>query len=154
MAINKDESIITQVAAKIAAELIPSTDNVDMNVANWASAFITVRDTLFEAHGNAPAAAPATPVEAVQQVFPDAQVVQTPQPQVAPSHLGSIPAVQIGVQTKGKQHGPIPEWLAAEAAKKGITNVWDERDKLAENPKRPWFRSTDNKDLCLWPPRG
>lgn len=154
MAISKDESIITQVAAKIAAELTPTTDSVDMNVANWASAFGTVRDALFEAHGNAPAAAPANPVQAVQQVFPDAQVVQTPQPQVAPSHLGDVPAVQIGVQIKGKTHGPIPEWLAAEAAKKGITTVWDERDKLSENPKRPWFRSTENKDLCLWPPRG
>jgi hypothetical protein len=153
MAISKDESIITQVAAKIAAELTPTTDSVDMNVANWASAFITVRDTLFDAHGDtAPA---ANPIEAVQQVFPDAQVVQTaPQPQVAPSHLTSVPNVTIGVQVKGKTHGPIPEWLAAEAAKKGITSVWDERDKLSVNPKRPWFRCTDNKDLCLWPPRG
>jgi hypothetical protein len=152
MTISKDESIITQVAAKIAADLIPSTDNVDLNVGNWASAFVTVRDVMFDAHGSTPAAN-VSPVEMVQQVFPDTQVVQTPQPAVAPAHLTSVPAVQIGVQVKGKTHGPIPDWLASEAAKKGVTSVWDERDKLSINPKRPWFRSTEDKDICLWPPR-
>ena len=34
MTISKDESIITQVAAKIAADLIPPDTDVNMNIAN------------------------------------------------------------------------------------------------------------------------
>jgi len=56
------------------------------------------------------------------------------------------------VRIKGKQHGPIPEWLPAACMAKGVTEVWDNRDRLAENPKRPWFKSTSSED-AFWAPR-
>jgi hypothetical protein len=76
----------------------------------------------------------------IMEAFPDSTVVSQP------SGNG------FGVRIKGKQHGPIPEWLNAECAKKGITEVWDNRDGLAANPKRPWFKSTSTED-AFWAPR-
>jgi len=57
-----------------------------------------------------------------------------------------------GVRIKGKQHGPIPEWLPAAAAAKGVTEVWDNRDSIA-GTKKPHFKSTDTRGIGLWPPR-
>jgi hypothetical protein len=56
------------------------------------------------------------------------------------------------VRIKGRQHGPIPQWLVDECAKKGVTEVWDNRDGLAANPKRPWFKSTTTND-AFWEPK-
>jgi hypothetical protein len=56
------------------------------------------------------------------------------------------------VRVKGKQHGDIPAWLSAECAKKGVTEVWDNRDGLTVNPKRPWFKSTTSND-AFWAPK-
>jgi len=166
MNISKDQSIITQVAAKIAAELTPMTDNVDMNVANWASAFTTVRDTLFDAHGDAvttavntasPQVAPSylpDPAAIAQDVFPNSQPVQ---PSTAAPYAAA--PTNMTVQVRGTQHGPLPEWLAAQAAAAGVTQVWDNRDGLAANPKRPWFKAADGtknakgQDVAFWPPR-
>ena len=57
-----------------------------------------------------------------------------------------------GVTIKGNQFGAIPEWLTAEAAQAGVTQVWDNRDKVA-GTKRPWFKDV-NGDKAFWPPRG
>jgi hypothetical protein len=57
-----------------------------------------------------------------------------------------------GVSVKGNQFGAIPEWLTAEAAQAGVTQVWDNRDKVA-GTKRPWFKDV-NGDKAFWPPRG
>lgn len=146
MSMSKDESIITQVAAKIAADLTNAND-INSRLGEWAVAFDTVRTSLLDTIiGGAPA----------------------PAQEYAPAHIPDIPAVTfqqqveqvfpnttaISVQIKGKAHGPVPEWLSAMAIAKGVTTVWDERDKLQSNPKRPWFRSTEDKDVCFWPPRG
>jgi hypothetical protein len=137
--INKDQSIITQVAAKIAADLTPKGDDVNRNIADWAVAFTAVTDALMDAHKTGDDM--GVTMEAVQQVFPTATVVQT-------TNAGGM-----SIRIKGKQHGPLPEWLATECAKKGVTEVWDNRDRLAENAKRPWFKSTTGND-AFWPPRG
>ncbi len=58
-----------------------------------------------------------------------------------------------GVTVKGNQWGPIPDWLVLEAAQAGVTQVWDNRDQLAANPKRPWFKDV-NGDKAFWAPKG
>ena len=157
MAISKDESIITQVAAKIAAELIPPDTDVNMNIANWSIAFDAVRDAMFAAHGatSQPQAAPSylgDPTSVVNQVFPNTAPVAQPQFTQAPTNMS--------VAVKGTQHGPLPEWLMAQCAAAGVTQVWDNRDGLAQNPKRPWFKAADGtknnkgEDMAFWPPRG
>jgi hypothetical protein len=144
--INKDQSIVTQVAAKIASELTPKTDDVLANIASWVIAFEATTDALLTKHGmtDDPNQVATTVINSATQMimeaFPDSTVVSQP------SGNG------FGVRIKGKQHGPIPEWLNAECAKKGITEVWDNRDGLAANPKRPWFKSTSTED-AFWAPR-
>ena len=58
-----------------------------------------------------------------------------------------------GVTIKGNQWGPIPDWLVLEAAQAGVTQVWDNRNQLAANPKRPWFKDA-NGDKAFWAPKG
>lgn len=150
--ISKDQSIITQVAAKIAADLTPKTDDVNRNIADFLIAFDATTEALLGAHGMtasgsivgtapqwAQEAQEAQFVQTVQAVFPSAEVV---------SSSGGFQ-----VRVKGKQHGPLPEWLHTECAKKGISEVWDNRDKLSENPKRPWFKAVNGND-AFWAPRG
>jgi hypothetical protein len=57
-----------------------------------------------------------------------------------------------GVTIKGNQYGDIPDWLVLEAVQAGVTQVWDNRDKVA-GTKRPWFKDV-NGDKAFWPPRG
>jgi hypothetical protein len=57
------------------------------------------------------------------------------------------------VTIKGDQWGPIPDWLVLEAAQAGVTQVWDNRNQLAQNPKRPWFKDV-NGDKAFWAPKG
>jgi hypothetical protein len=58
-----------------------------------------------------------------------------------------------GVTIKGDQWGPIPDWLVLEASQAGVTQVWDNRNGLAANPKRPWFKDA-NGDKAFWAPKG
>jgi hypothetical protein len=58
-----------------------------------------------------------------------------------------------GVTIKGDQWGPIPDWLVLEAAQAGVTQVWDNRNGLSANPKRPWFKDA-NGDKAFWAPKG
>lgn len=143
---NKDQSIITQVAAKIAADLTPKTNSVDENIVSWVAAFDAVREALFMAHEESPTPTTAVPTASpavtqqaneqtmLQQAFPTAQPV---------SHQ---------IRVKGKQHGPLPEWLIAACQRDGVTELWDNRDGLQANPKRPWFKATSG-DKAYWPPR-
>lgn len=142
--LTKDQSIVLQVAAKIASELTasaPST-SVDQAVADWASALQTVYEVMAEMHGWQRVIAPA-PVERaialVKQEFPRAEEVTAP------------PASSVKI--KGTAHGPIPDWLVTAAAEAGVREVWDNRDGLAVNPKRPHFKDA-NGDKAFWPPRG
>jgi hypothetical protein len=74
---------------------------------------------------------------------------------VPASHPDNIASAN-GVTIKGNQWGPIPDWLVIEAVQAGVTSVYDNRDQLADNPKRPWFKSTEGgKDAkAFWAPRG
>jgi hypothetical protein len=144
MTISKDQSIITQVAAKIAAELTPKGDDVMTNISNWVMAFDACTDALLSKHdmdANAPAVseanAVANAIAMVTEAFPNT----------------TSSTSTFDVRIKGKQHGPIPEWLGEACRRDGVTEVWDNRDGLAANPKRPWFKAV-NGDQAYWAPRG
>jgi len=57
------------------------------------------------------------------------------------------------VVVKGNQHGELPSWLYGEASKAGVWQVWDNRDQVKANPKRPWFKDV-NGEKAFWPPKG
>ena len=129
MTISKDQSIITQVAAKIAADLVPDGGDINANIANWAVAFDAVLDGIMSAH--AQPAGPATvqtltpevalsdPMSLVQQAFPGAEQ--------APTNS------TFNIQVRGTQHGPLPDWLPAACAKAVVTSIYDNRDGLAQS---------------------
>ena len=79
--------------------------------------------------------APAPRTNKVTEIFPDAQEITG----------GDL-------TVKGNQHGELPNWLYAEAQTFGVTQVWDNRDKVA-GTKRPWFKDV-NGDKAFWPPKG
>lgn len=173
--LNKDESIITQVAAKIAAELASSVKptTIEFATADWAVAFDIVRDSIFASiNGNHAVTqpAPVAPVaqvapnhitdvamQQVQEVFPTAH---NPAPAQAPAQVPAQAPTNMSVQVKGTQHGELPDWLVSQCVAAGVTQVWDNRDGLAINPKRPWFKAADGTknsrgdDMAFWPPRG
>jgi hypothetical protein len=150
MNISKDESIITQVAAKIAADLVPDAGDINQNIADWAIAFDAVLDAIKTAHNVAP-------TQAVTGAFPGATVTSGPAP-AAPMQQTQAPT-NMTVTVRGTQHGPLPDWLLSQCAAHGVTAVFDNRDGLAVNPKRPWFKAADGTknnrgdDMAFWPPR-
>jgi hypothetical protein len=76
----------------------------------------------------------------VQNTAPKMRITQAPSAKVD------------GVTVKGNQFGDLPDWLILEASQAGVTQVWDNRDKVA-GTKRPWFKDV-NGDKAFWPPRG
>jgi len=142
---DKDKSIITQVAAKIASELATSDKDVNTAITAFADAFDAVTELLMGAiYGNQQQIISTTSttssnseqieVAMIQQAFPDAV------------EMG-------GVIVRGTQHGELPSWLITSCKKDGITEVYDNRDGLAANPKRPWFKAVNDKEKAYWPPR-
>ena len=78
--------------------------------------------------------------------------VQNTKPKMRTTQAPSAMASANGVTIKGNQYGDIPDWLVLEAVQAGVTQVWDNRDKVA-GTKRPWFKDV-NGDKAFWPPRG
>jgi hypothetical protein len=78
--------------------------------------------------------------------------VQNTKPKMRTTQAPSAMADANGVTIKGNQYGDIPDWLVLEAVQAGVTQVWDNRDKVA-GTKRPWFKDV-NGDKAFWPPRG
>ena len=138
---DKDRAIITQVCAKIAADLTDKTKEVDARLSEYAVLFSTIKDIVFDEIFGDTSAAQEVPTNNV------VQMVQT-------AFTGSETVSKVGdVQIKGTTHGPIPEWLIKACKRDGVNEVWDNRDGLAENPKRPSFRATSG-EKSYWPPRG
>ena len=138
---DKDKAIITQVCAKIAADLTDKTKEMDARLSEYAVLFSTIKDIVFdEIFGDTSAAQETTTNNVVQMV--------------QSSFAGSETVSSGGtVSIKGTTHGPVPEWLIKACKRDGVTEVWDNRDGLAENPKRPSFRATSG-EKSYWPPRG
>lgn len=138
--VDKDKSIITQVAAKIAADLTDKADNTEAKIREFAIIFADIKDVLLEAiYSGAETAAPQyseeQDVATLKAAFPDAKE-------------------EHDIKVVGKQHGDLPDWLITACKRDGINKVYDNRDGLAANPKRPWFKAVDDKEKAYWPPRG
>jgi hypothetical protein len=132
--IDKDKSIITQVAAKIAGDLTPKGTDTDKLLSDFTYLFESIKDIVLEACG----IPLGTPSEVITSVFPGAEQMQTG---------GEITVV-------GRQHGELPQWLLEACKRDGVTRIYDNRDTLKENPKRPWFKAVDDKEKAYWAPRG
>jgi hypothetical protein len=82
--------------------------------------------------------------------------------QIKETFKGATEVAKTGgtLEVAGTQHGDLPDWLFSAAKKAGCTRVWDNRDRLADNPKRPWFKAADDtvspkgEPLAFWPPKG
>lgn len=147
----RDISILTQVAFKAAIESAPpGTD--DASRASFVEHLSFLADALTaevraRLGSPAPAATPAVTAEsaiaAIKETFPGA--VETE---------GAPATVEVITTKNGGQHGPLPSWLIPAAAAKGVTKVFDNRDRLVTNPKMPWFKSPkDQGEIPFWPPR-
>lgn len=145
-------SILTQVAFKGAIEVCG--DNIGNDAGNLA--FVETLNFLTDAlmqevsertgesvarPATAPAAAPAAPTaNPVEEVFGQTEIVSTD--------------VEI-IRTKdGAPFGDMPAWLISQAQSKGVTKVFDNRNRLAQNPKLPWFKAPkDQGEHAFWPPK-
>ena len=136
---DKDRAIITQVAAKIAADLVNKEADTDAKLGEFTILFTSVKEIIFEViEGNNNAQI----YEMTQRTF-----------NATPVDSGPPSAVVDGVlQIVGQQHGDLPDWLIKACKRDGITKVYDNRDGLQENAKRPWFKAVD-ADKAYWPPR-
>lgn len=151
--ISKDESIVTQVAAKIASELTNTTAIPERTPEAIQSLYLSHYDFVVElmksTHGwdtNSTAnvsdrnTTEANAVANLQQAFPSA-------------------SEQTGIQVKGTQHGPLPAWLGAACRKAGVTAVFDNRDTANAENRRPLFKAADGttdkngKPLAFWAPK-
>jgi hypothetical protein len=148
---DKDRAIITQVCAKIASELTDKTTDVDTRLGEFATLFSSINeiimDTIYGGTTNSQAVQQNTAVISMLKQELGAEEVQ------APAKSFSSSSSSTGTVTvKGTQHGPLPDWLIKACKRDGVTVVYDNRDGLAENPKRPSFRAVD-AEKAYWPPR-
>ncbi|NBS28234.1 MAG: hypothetical protein EBS70_05055 [Actinobacteria bacterium] len=152
--ISKDQSIVMQVAAKIASELTNTTAIPERNVAEVQAVFLqhfdVVNEALQQANGTLN----------LQESFPTATMETTTEPTAKPDRIvvTSAPRGNGGtVLVAGKQHGDLPNWLIAACQKSGVSKVWDNRD-TAVGTRRPWFKQADTVDgqepVAFWPPKG
>jgi hypothetical protein len=148
---DKDRAIITQVSAKIAADLTNKTTDVDARLGEFATLFSSINeimmDTIYGGTTNSQAVQQNTAVISMLKQELGAEEVQAPAKQFSSSSSSTGT-----VTVKGTQHGPLPDWLIKACKRDGVTVVYDNRDGLAENPKRPSFRAVD-AEKAYWPPR-
>lgn len=142
---DKDRAIITQVSAKISADLVDKNASTAEKLGEFALLFDSINNIMMETIYGAQAEATAIEqnnyiIEKVKEELGATQVVSSE----------STPFT--GVKIVGKQHGPIPEWLIKACKRDGVTKVYDNRDGLEANPKRPSFKAVD-AEKAYWPPR-
>lgn len=156
--ISKDQSIVTQVAAKIASELtgmVATDGNLDSIQDAFLSNFDFVRIALVDAHDFDSAFTPATiPAwSAEKEVVKQANLDNT-----VATFNASYENAGAGLQIKGTQHGPIPAWLVEACSKAGVTSVYDNRDKATAENRRPLFKAVDGPlnakgdQMAFWAP--
>lgn len=154
-----NDAIVTQTAAKIASELVSSVrhENLDGALADWQEAFDKVNDSIFAKIGLSRQTEPwpvksgrdVPVVKSSDQIKMAMDDVRSGRP-VSSMRTKDAPQVKV----VGKVHGDVPAWLSRAAAKAGVSEVWDNRESLEENPKRPWFVSADANKTPFWPPKG
>jgi hypothetical protein len=147
--ISKDESIITQVVAKIASELTTSTqtDGTPEGIQSaYLSHFDFVREVVFGAHK-------ITATTVSQETAVEQDLINTFSAQVV-----SAPSSSGGLEIVGAQHGPIPAWLQDACAKAGVRRVYDNRDTANAENRRPLFKAADGttngkgQPMAFWAP--
>jgi hypothetical protein len=140
---DKDRAIITQVCAKIAADLTDKSTGVDERLGEFTTLFSSITEIIMEQiyGGEESQTQNNNIIQMAKDTF-NADEVNTPM-------SGSSGTVTV----KGLQHGPLPEWLIKACKRDGVTTVYDNRDGLAANPKRPSFKAVD-AEKAYWPPRG
>jgi hypothetical protein len=157
--ISKDESIVTQVAAKIASELtaITLTGDMDSIQSAYLGHFDFVRELLRDAHGwgGSETQQVAQPV-----TQPTPWVVQANEQNTVTQFNAGYESAGSTLKVAGIQHGPLPAWLIQACAKAGVTSVFDNRDTATEQNRRPLFKAADGKlspkgqPLAFWAPKG
>jgi hypothetical protein len=148
---DKDRAIITQVCAKIASDMTDKTKDVDSRLSEFAVLFSTVNDILIEAiYGEVTQAKVVAQnnnvVQMIKESFSGSTEMETSSAQ--PKSSGSSGSIQI----VGKQHGEIPDWLIKACKRDGVVKVYDNRDGLEANAKRPHFKAVE-AEKAYWPPR-
>jgi hypothetical protein len=142
---DKDRAIITQVCAKIAADLTDKSTGVDERIGEFTALFSSITEILMDhIYGESNTQQQnANIVQLAKDTFNADEVIKP------------MTAVSTGetVKVKGTQHGPLPDWLIKACKRDGVTTVYDNRDGLAANPKRPSFKAVD-AEKAYWPPRG
>jgi hypothetical protein len=141
---DKDRAIITQVCAKIAADMTTKTTDVDAKLGEFATLFSSITEIMMESiYGS------VTTAKAVEQ---NANVVQMVKDSFGAEDVGTTSKTSQGVQVIGKQHGDLPDWLIKACKRDGVSKVYDNRDGLSSNAKRPHFKAVD-AEKAYWPPR-
>lgn len=141
---DKDRAIITQVCAKIAADLTDKSIGVEQRIGEFATLFSSINDIIMDTiYGDAVAAEKqnATVVAMVKDAFNGEEVSSDS----APASSGSLTVV-------GKQHGALPDWLIKACKRDGVTKIYDNRDGANATNKRPHFKAVD-AEKAYWPPR-
>lgn len=134
-----DKKIIMQVAAKIAADMVSKDADTDTKLGEFALLFTSVKDIMFEAIEDAKPN--ATMYDLARSTF-----------NVTSTESASPSAPVETLQIVGKQHGDIPDWLIKACKRDGVSKVYDNRDGLAANAKRPWFRAVEG-EKAYWAPK-
>jgi hypothetical protein len=142
---DKDRAIITQVCAKIAADLTNKSTGVDERIGEFTTLFSSITEIMMDhIYGESDTQQQnANIVQLAKDTF-NAEEVAKPMTVVSTGET---------VKVKGTQHGPLPDWLIKACKRDGVTTVYDNRDGLAANPKRPSFKAVD-AEKAYWPPRG
>lgn len=157
--ISKDESIVTQVAAKIASELTSNTasdGDISTVQSTYLSHFDFVRELLVSTHG----------FNSNTNFLTETTTTSAPTPtQVAVTNVANAFGNSMqdmssgGIQIKGTQHGPIPAWLTNACSKAGVKAVFDNRDTANAENRRPLFKAADGttdkngKPVAFWAPK-
>lgn len=156
MSIDRDASIVSQVAAKIAGDIAVKASQGDLGVTleEYEIAFTFVRDSLFAAIG----------FGTITEAFAGTTVATPEEAAAAPAYTAPV-AASGALTCAGDQHGPFPAWLEAATAKVGCRKVYDNRGGkfavLDANGnainKRPWFKQADQANgadpVAFWPPQ-
>ena len=134
-----DKKIITQVAAKIASDLVNKEADTDSKLGEFTTLFTSIKDIMFEVIDGAQPQAEI--YEMAKKTF-NATAVESNSPSANSGPL----------QIVGKQHGALPDWLIKACKRDGVVKVYDNRDGLEANAKRPHFKAVE-AEKAYWPPR-
>lgn len=157
--ISKDQSIVTQVAAKIASELTNTTAIPERTAEAVQALYLSHFDFVTELMNNTHGFNAVSTVTASEPMFTTepTTTVTTPIHQAFPTATYES---HDAITVVGVQHGPLPTWLVDACAKQGVTSVYDNRNTANAENKRPLFKAADGKvndkgfPIAFWAPKG